>query len=1432
MSDSLNRWLLLGFCFLGTIATFNSGITYAEQLQHNPIPNQGDANGDGVQDHQQPNLRNLFDPVTQRYVTLEVMPTTCEILEAHITNGKSTRDKGLIPKEQLMGGLIYFELACEKAQISLYYHHLTQLTADMTFWKWGPTLPGQPSTKNWYQLPETQLAMRTVGTQSVVTVGYTLTDGELGDDTLKDGLIVDPGSMGLDTDYENIISLLSKEYTASIPEEEAVITVNRNGTSGAISVTYTTQSNTANSDEDYAFTTGTLNWADGERGDKTFTVPLLPEATVGQTFTVILDNLTAEGNSSLGINAATVTLTDQVPPVENIIRNFISFSAAQYTGSKNAGAVTLTVNRDGLQGKLLVDYATTVQTTTLNNSAIAGQDYQDTSGTLTWENGERDDKSITIAIPETATAGRVFSVFLSNLRGSDEQPAVDAAFETSTASVTITQEPTVSESILGFSSKGYTVLTDQTTATISVNRIGSQGQVSVNYLTEDGTAVADQDYQTATGTLTWNDGESGSKDFVINLLTTATAGHSLQLKLTELLGPASWGTQTAVLSLLAVPTDQTDPETTDPETEGNTETEENTGNNVTPDPTIPPPVSPLTTGEVTNDFNAGGITLTTDMTISPGGNLSNVIMEGNVLNQGNIVDAVLTGGVINNASISSSTFSGEIVNNGLISNSQFTEGANLTGGILGGAIENLGTLRDFEFVGTSLTGGNLGGTITYNSKVGGTISDVQLLPDALLIDAKLGGTITADPSSTLQNPRLTAGAQLTGGTVTGNAIADSQSQLTDVQFGPGATLTGGTLSGNIQGDPTKPAQLTGVTIAPGTVLSNVALVPPVQLSEGVVLGPGVTMPEELLREFLPEDFSQLDAEALADMDPALFSVLTPEELAAIPPEALAELTPEQLAALPEEAIAALTPEQLADIPPESLAGLSPTQAAALQSATVAVMSPQQFAAIPIASISGFTADNMGALPTAVISSMNAEQVAALNPQAFTQLPSTEIGEFFNHFNPEQVSLEIADNLLPEGWELKPSGQIIPPVGTALVFQNLPISTSPQIALPNLPDLGTAFGLGGQGDSPVEEELNDIFADNQNLTLEDVDLSQFMLSQDEQGILQVRGTGEYEGVDFAFIPDQNEMIQVDGEIPVGLEVIEGGFYRFTTQDSQQFKITPAPKDPAGLSKVLNDQPIVLGTRGDVFLTLANSLRDRGAREVVIFDPLIEPAPTDMCQDVAGELVCDFPADFQPGIRMSTRTRAGEELPVQSVVYEDGTSQKVYPTLLSPDIFIEQGLKFEGVEKITYQADGTFEVIFLGQKYRVKMPNFDVKFRQLSTEEQIEPNVDASVIGKVTYTVTLERPPAPDEILPAEPTEEESVPSETANPDESTVPPVIENETGDTSNENDAELPTANSRLRQTRRDEDSGAREVLVFDPLVEPVAEEECYELDGEVICE
>ena len=157
------------------------------------------------------------------------------------------------------------------------------------------------------------------------------------------------------------------------------------------------------------------------------------------------------------------------------------------------GNAVLTVRRTGGSvGAVTVDYATAAGT------ALPGLDFEDASHTLTWNDGDVDEKSITINLIDDSNPEEDESLRLSltSLTGG----AVLAASE---ASINIHSDE-------GFLLRATSVSVDENADTVQilVERIGaSNTAASVDYSTVNGTANAGSDYSATSGTLTWAAGD-------------------------------------------------------------------------------------------------------------------------------------------------------------------------------------------------------------------------------------------------------------------------------------------------------------------------------------------------------------------------------------------------------------------------------------------------------------------------------------------------------------------------------------------------------------------------------------------------------------------------------------------------------------------------------------------------------------------------------------------------------------------------------------------------------------------------------------------------------------------------------------------------------------------------------------------------------------
>ena len=84
--------------------------------------------------------------------------------------------------------------------------------------------------------------------------------------------------------------------------------------------------------------------------------------------------------------------------------------------------------------------------------------------------------------------------------------------------------PPLSPGVVSLSAPSYSVREGDGTITISALRTGgSSGAVDVTYATVDGTAVTGADYVASVGGLSWADGDTSSKTFVVPILTDTVA---------------------------------------------------------------------------------------------------------------------------------------------------------------------------------------------------------------------------------------------------------------------------------------------------------------------------------------------------------------------------------------------------------------------------------------------------------------------------------------------------------------------------------------------------------------------------------------------------------------------------------------------------------------------------------------------------------------------------------------------------------------------------------------------------------------------------------------------------------------------------------------------------------------------------------------------
>jgi hypothetical protein len=325
------------------------------------------------------------------------------------------------------------------------------------------------------------------------------------------------------------------------PAGHATITVNRAGaTNLPASVNYSTSDGTATvAGADYTAAAGTLDFAAGET-TRTFDVAVsndgAPEANESVNLTLTSGATTVDG--------ALLSIVDN-----DNAKTSVQLSSPTYNVNEADGTATVTVTLSHA-----VDADVTVAYATADGSALAGSDYTDTHGTLTFAGNVSNggpgsgETAKTIQIPITqdpnAEDPETLTLALSNaLPGASSILGVPA-----TATVTIVDDDP--PGLIDFKSLHYNVNETDGQATVTVERLGGVGGVvSVDYNTSDGSATADSDYAATTGTLNWAVGDSADKTFTVPVTWDGRAEgtESINLALTNPGGGSDLGSTTAAV---------------------------------------------------------------------------------------------------------------------------------------------------------------------------------------------------------------------------------------------------------------------------------------------------------------------------------------------------------------------------------------------------------------------------------------------------------------------------------------------------------------------------------------------------------------------------------------------------------------------------------------------------------------------------------------------------------------------------------------------------------------------------------------------------------------------------------------------------------------------------------------------------------------------
>jgi hypothetical protein len=312
-----------------------------------------------------------------------------------------------------------------------------------------------------------------------------------------------------DDDAGGVIQLAAAALSISEKTATATITVARTGgLASGVTVDYAASGGTATAEADYTLAPGTLSFAAGQ-ATRTFTVAIIDEplGEGNETFAVTLSEPT--GGATLGARSTqTVTIVDDDA--------YVQLSSTTYSVTEG-GKATITVRRvNSTQGGVTVGYATS------DGSAGSG-DYTSTSGTLTFTSGQIE-KTFTVATTGDSDSETVETVNLALTAGS-----IGLGIP-STATLGIADDD--SGGLVAMAVARLSVAEAATSVNVSVRRTGLLTRVAtVDYATANAGATDGEDYQAATGTLTFLAGQA-SNTIALRLLPDSKDEGSESLTLT------------------------------------------------------------------------------------------------------------------------------------------------------------------------------------------------------------------------------------------------------------------------------------------------------------------------------------------------------------------------------------------------------------------------------------------------------------------------------------------------------------------------------------------------------------------------------------------------------------------------------------------------------------------------------------------------------------------------------------------------------------------------------------------------------------------------------------------------------------------------------------------------------------------------------------
>lgn len=359
----------------------------------------------------------------------------------------------------------------------------------------------------------------TVETSGLLMLDFAPTPGEL--DALRGASPALPPPCDASSASSELAFDAASYLQPESPDGRSSIRITRSGsTEGTVAARVQLTGGSAVAGEDFAPDDLIVVFGPGSSAARTLELPIIGDAQREPDETLTLTLVEPVGCATIGSQgSAEVTIVD-----DDEFPGVIAFTAADFDVDEGAGLATLTLVRTGGSDGVV---EATIEST--GGSATAGADYTPLLTTVTFADGDAGPRDVLVTIADDllAEVDEAVTFALSSANGQIGDPA--------TAVLTIHDDDQNQASTVQFATAALVAVEAQGIATVEVTRQGDvAAAASVRLTTQDGTAVAGDDYGPLDTVVSFAEGEaSRAVDLVILADALAEEDETLTLELSE-----------------------------------------------------------------------------------------------------------------------------------------------------------------------------------------------------------------------------------------------------------------------------------------------------------------------------------------------------------------------------------------------------------------------------------------------------------------------------------------------------------------------------------------------------------------------------------------------------------------------------------------------------------------------------------------------------------------------------------------------------------------------------------------------------------------------------------------------------------------------------------------------------------------------------------